>query len=252
MLKLGNYTSLAKDYSKYRPAYSKSIIRLLLNKKLKSKPILEIGAGTGIFTKLLLKISKNLLAIEPNKKMLDELKKKIKVKSKKCKAEEFKYKPNSYDLIAAASCFHWINYKKIYRQLGYSIRLNGFFLVIYNSRDLKYGKFIPKVEKALQSFGGGFSDNRISSGNSKNVEENIKKFANITGLKVIKKGALIHYEIFSKKRYVGAWNSSNELRAKLKEKKYNKFVQWLNNNFPKKKIKAKYLNKYWLLQKVKK
>jgi len=247
-LKLGNYTNLAKDYEKYRPSYAKKIIQILLNKKLKSKHFLEIGAGTGKFTELLLKVSQNIEALEPNKPMLHEFKKKFKIKVHNSKAEKFDFKKNTYDVIVFASCFHWIDFKTIYHKIKRSLKLNGYLLIIYNTRDLKYGKFIQNVEKKIKLLNEDYINLRKSSGGSKNVNEKIKKFLKMTNFKIVKKGKLIHYETFSKQRYVGAWNSSNEIRARLGKGKYFKFITWVKGNFPNKSIKAKYLNNYWLLK----
>ena len=39
---------------------------------------------------------------------------------------------------------------------------------------------------------------------------------------------LTHFEKFSKKKYIGAWLSSNEVRARMGEKNFEIFINWLN------------------------
>ena len=66
-IKLGNFNNLAKAYRESRPGYSKDIINLLKsffpsrNKKIKS---LDLGSGTGLFTKEIAKLSYHVTGIE--------------------------------------------------------------------------------------------------------------------------------------------------------------------------------------------
>src|SRR3989338_6856910 len=72
----GDFTGLAQSYSLYRPTYSASVLNCLLS--LLDKPINEssfadIGAGTGIWTRMLHeKFPKIIDAVEPNDDMRNQ------------------------------------------------------------------------------------------------------------------------------------------------------------------------------------
>ena len=63
------------------------------------------------------------------------------------------------------------------------------------------------------------------------------------------KSSICSLRILFKKRYITAWESSNEFRNKIGEKNFKDFINWINKEFPKNKIKAKYFNNCWLFQK---
>lgn len=64
-------TKTVDFYTRYRPSYPEEVIQLLINKKilLKNSVVADLGAGTGIFTKLLLEQGSIVYAVEPNQAM---------------------------------------------------------------------------------------------------------------------------------------------------------------------------------------
>ena len=73
ILKSGDFTGLAKDYSQHRPDYCPSVLNALLG--LLEKPVTEVdfvdvGAGTGIWTRMVQAMDvRSVTAIEPNDDM---------------------------------------------------------------------------------------------------------------------------------------------------------------------------------------
>ena len=74
--KLGDFTGLAKDYSKYRVGYSRTVLNVLLKsfpKNISEIDFLDIGAGTGIWTRMVNDRKPNsTIAVEPNIDMINE------------------------------------------------------------------------------------------------------------------------------------------------------------------------------------
>ncbi len=246
-VKLGNFDKLAKAYRKSRPSYSSDItnfFKILFKKKTNC---LDIGSGTGIFTKELAKFSKKVVGVELSKSMIKNAHKIKNVKYINNSGEKIRLK-EKFDLISAASCFHWLDNKKISKTINIHLKNKGFFFITYNSRDISENKFLKIVENKIISFNNNFKK-RVSSGSSNFVKLKIDKFSKISKLKGPFEFKFVHYEYFSKKRYITAWESSNEFRNKMGKKNFNKFIQWLNKEFPKEQIKAKYVNNCWLFQK---
>ena len=69
-LDAGDFTALALDYSQNRPDYCPSVLRGLvglLEKEIKDVDFVDVGAGTGIWTRMVYKTQvKSVIAIEPN------------------------------------------------------------------------------------------------------------------------------------------------------------------------------------------
>lgn len=251
-IQLGNFDNLAKAYSSSRPGYSKEIINFLKfilqpgSKKINS---LDLGSGTGLFTKEIAKISDLVTGVELSKAMIANARKLKNVKYLNSSADNVRLK-KKYDIFSSASCFHWFNNDRIAKLTNTNLKDNGFFIICYNSRKISKNPFLEKVEKKIYSLNNRFKS-RISSGQSDFVKKKIRDFAKKSKLSGPIYFEFTHFEKFSKKRYLTVWESSNEFRNKLGHKNYITFLNWINLNFPKKGINAEYLNKCWLLQKIK-
>jgi len=248
-VKLGDYNSLAKSYRQSRPNYSteiNSILKLIIRKGSKIST-LDLGSGTGIFSKLMSQISQEVVGVELSKEMIKNAYKLKKIKYINSSVEKLKLK-KKFDIITSASSFHWFNNAKVKKIIEKNLKQNGFFFITYNSRVIHKNPFLFKVEKKIYSLNKSFKK-RVSSGSSKFVETKIINFSKISNLKGPIYLEFFHYEKFSLKRYLTVWDSSNEFRNKLGEKNYELFKTWIKKNFPKKGIIAIYKNKSWLLQK---
>ena len=53
-MKFGSFNQLAINYNKYRPSYNQNIVNQIFSKLEKKLIVMDVGCGTGIFTKLLL------------------------------------------------------------------------------------------------------------------------------------------------------------------------------------------------------
>ena len=251
-IELGNFNNLAKAYRSSRPGYSKKIINLLKfflppgNKKINS---LDLGSGTGLFTKEIAKISSHVTGVELSNEMIANACKLKNVKYLNFSADKVRLK-KKYDIFSSASCFHWFNNNRMAKLTNTNLKDNGFFIICYNSRKISKNSFLKKVEKKIYSLNKNFKS-RISSGQSDFVKKKIIDFAQKSKLRGPIYFEFTHFEKFSKKRYFTVWESSNEFRSKLGHENYLTFLNWLNLNFPQKGINAEYVNKCWLLQKIK-
>ncbi len=248
---LGNFNNLASAYRKSRPSYSKEIINLIksLSRQNRNKiTSLELGSGTGIFTKQISKISQKVIGIELSKEMIANAHKIKNVKYINASADNVKIH-SKFDFIFAASCFHWFDNRKISSLVKINLKKNGFFLICYNSRDISRSSFLKSVEKKIFSLSKKFKS-RVSSGQSAFVKNKVMDFSKISKLNGPLYFEFNHFEKFSSKRYLTAWESSNEFRSKLGQRNFLIFMEWLKKNFPKNGITAKYTNKCWLLQKL--
>lgn len=95
-----------KNYNKE----AKAALKVVLNYKKKINNLLEIGCGSGNFTKILIKKNYSITAIDPSVQMINLAKKKIKSKKVQflnCKSTNLRIK-KKYDV--ALSLFHVFSY----------------------------------------------------------------------------------------------------------------------------------------------
>ena len=246
---LGKFDKLAKAYKSSRPNYSNETINLLKLFLNKNKDIssLDLGCGTGIFTRKLSTISKKVIGVDMSYEMIKNANKNKKITYHNKKVENMKLN-QKFDIISSASSFHWFDNKKISKIINFHLKDKGFFLIIYNTRNISSNNFLKKVEKKIISLNSNFKK-RKSSGSSKFVSNKIAQFKRISKLSGPIKLDINHEEFFTKKRYFNVWKSANEFRNRIGIKNYDKFFDWLNNSFPKKGLKAHYINKCWIFQK---
>ena len=103
------FSGKAEAYSKYRPSYPDSLIEWLYENTT-AENVVDIGAGTGIFTECLLKKPWHITAVEPNEDMLAYLNKlSSDVEIVKASAESTGLTKNTYDLVTVAQAFHWFD-----------------------------------------------------------------------------------------------------------------------------------------------
>ena len=111
---LGKFDKLAKAYKSSRPNYSNETINLLKLFLNKNKDIssLDLGCGTGIFTRKLSTISKKVIGVDMSYEMIKNANKNKKITYHNKKVENMKLN-QKFDIISSASSFHWFDNKKI-------------------------------------------------------------------------------------------------------------------------------------------
>jgi ubiquinone/menaquinone biosynthesis C-methylase UbiE len=250
-MKFGAFQNLAKNYNKYRPGYNLKLVNRIFSKFKKDLVVMDIGCGTGIFTKILAKQKKIkvLYAIDPSSNMLayakKNLKKFYKLRFKKTKAEQIKFK-NKFDIITSASSFHWYT-KKAYKNLSSSLKKNGLLILLWNPRITEMSKDEHNIQKILDE--KYLIKKRYSSGRNFN-EKKIRDIFKNNLFKLISSHETTEKKIIKKKKYLGAWMSVNDIRVQLGDK-FNEFIFDITKILKKKKIvNVYYQTKIFILKKI--
>ncbi|MCH5324987.1 MAG: class I SAM-dependent methyltransferase [Eubacterium sp.] len=128
------FTGKADNYAKYRPSYPDVLIDWLYD-KTQAKTVVDIGAGTGIFTQCLLTKPWSVTAVEPNSEMLGKLKEALpEITTVQSSAENTGLSDNSADLITTAQAFHWFDEWIFKTECQRILTPGGKLAVIFNER----------------------------------------------------------------------------------------------------------------------
>jgi SAM-dependent methyltransferase len=133
----GRFTDRAGDYAKYRPDYPAAAITAVLAglgdpSRLEAA---DVGAGTGISSRLLAARGVRVMAVEPNRAMRDAAAPDPRVTWRDGTGEATGLDDGSVDLVVVAQAFHWFRQHEAVREFHRILRPHGRLAVMWNSRD---------------------------------------------------------------------------------------------------------------------
>ena len=133
----GRFSDRAKDYGRYRPDYPALAIDAVLEDLGDPASLVaaDIGAGTGISSRLLADRGVRVLAVEPNAEMRTQALAHPRIEWRAGTAEETGLLDASVDLIVCAQAFHWFRHAEALREFHRILRPGGRLVLMWNSRD---------------------------------------------------------------------------------------------------------------------
>jgi ubiquinone/menaquinone biosynthesis C-methylase UbiE len=132
------FSNRAEDYAKYRPRYPQAAIATLLDGLAApvELTIADVGAGTGISSRLLADCGATVWAIEPNAAMRESAKPHPRVTFYQATAEATGLPNQSVDLITCFQAFHWFEPIATLSEFHRILKPGGRVVLIWNERDL--------------------------------------------------------------------------------------------------------------------
>ena len=129
----GLFTGKSDDYARFRPAYPAAAIDAL-RCRTSGEHLLDVGAGTGIFTRLLLPRFARVTALEPNPAMREKFNQLLPgIRCLDTTAEVTGLPDNSVDIITAAQAFHWFDAGKFKAEAMRILAPEGKTAIIWNT-----------------------------------------------------------------------------------------------------------------------
>ncbi|KXJ23702.1 uncharacterized methyltransferase C25B8.09 isoform X1 [Exaiptasia diaphana] len=136
----------SKHYEQVRPDYPKEAVEILMNKlgllgeyrdKAKQLTVLELGAGTGKFTRVMASVlhdaNVRIIASDPVKEMCEQFKDMLPdIEIKQFGAENIDAPEESVHAVVAASCFHWFKFKESIDEIHRALAPDGKFAVAWH------------------------------------------------------------------------------------------------------------------------
>lgn len=252
----GSFTGLAKNYSSYRPGYSQSVLRALLsllNKPVEMCRFADVGAGTGIWTRMLADTNPEMIiAVEPN----DDMRKtgiddscETKIEWRKGTGEATTLADQSVDMLSMASSFHWVDFNAGCEEFHRVLKENGRFVALWNPRLIEANPLLKETEDYLHVLKPDIK--RVSSGRTGLVDtltERLQQSGLFTDVVYIEGK---HTVSISPEQYIGAWRSVNDVQFQLGSEKFEKFIQHVEQALAKHHtVDVTYLTRAWSALKV--
>ena len=131
------FSDRAGDYTAGRPSYPEAAIDVLFDGLGDPEDVLavDLGAGTGISSRLLADRGAAVIAVEPNQAMRDAAQPHPRVEWVAAGAEATSLSEASADLVTAFQAWHWFDHAKALEEIVRILRPGGRAAVIYNERD---------------------------------------------------------------------------------------------------------------------
>jgi SAM-dependent methyltransferase len=129
-----SFGSVAERYDRYRPGYPESALAWALGDR--SMRVADVGAGTGILTRLLGRLGHDVVAVEPD----DQMRARLAAVSPDIAAlagtaEDLPLPDRSVDAVVAGQAYHWFDPGRAHREVARVLRPGGVFAVLWNDPD---------------------------------------------------------------------------------------------------------------------
>jgi SAM-dependent methyltransferase len=141
-------------YDQVRPSYPAEAIRWALSPLGPGRHrVADIGAGTGILTRVLSSLGHEPVAVEPDERMRERLRATTSdVEPVNGSAEAMPLAEGGVDGALAGQAYHWFDRGPAHRELARVIRPGGVFAAVWNERDgsvpwlAEYSRIIDSVD----------------------------------------------------------------------------------------------------------
>lgn len=238
----------ATDYAQHRPTYPQPLMDHL-QQAIKTSPsfrVIDIGAGTGLFTHLLLQLGWPVVALDPSLAMLTQMKPHPNLTRLLAQAEHLPLKNQSANLITVAQAFHWLNPPFALREFARALSPDGYLALCWNNRDLQF-PFVAEFENLIQEYNPVYQcEYRQQDWAGKINATNL--FQKVTYLE------FFHHWTIAHDNFIGFTRSLSYVRNVLSKPDRQAFEGRLriliNHHFPNKPCKIPLRTELWLTQKI--
>jgi SAM-dependent methyltransferase len=133
------FGAAADLYERARPSYPPEAVEWIVERTRlgAGRTVVDLGAGTGKLTRLLVATGARVLAVEPVAEMRAKLEQVVPgVHAVDGTAEALPLPDGAADAITVAQAFHWFDRERALPELHRVLAPDGFLVLLWNSRDL--------------------------------------------------------------------------------------------------------------------
>ena len=129
-----SFGTVAASYDRGRPTYPREAVAWALGER--PLRVLELGAGTGKLTEVLVGLGHDVFATEPDERMLDVLSAKLPdVRATLGGAEQIPVGDQQFDVVIAGQAFDWFDQAAALPEISRVLAPGGRLVLLWNERD---------------------------------------------------------------------------------------------------------------------
>lgn len=154
-----SFGAVAADYAALRPGYPADVVAFLLGDR--PRRVLDLGAGTGLLTDVLLAAGHEVVAVDLSAPMLQQLADRLPhVRTEVGGAEDVPLPDASVDAVVAGQAAHWFDPAPAAAELRRVLRPGGVVGFVWNTRDER----VPWVRALGELLAGEARDHEADQG----------------------------------------------------------------------------------------
>lgn len=147
------FTEKSESYAKYRSGYPEELIEKVLKPFSTNTPITvaDIGAGTGISSRLLANAGAKVTAVEPNRAMAEAAEEHPDIKFVIAPAEQTSLENESVEVVTSFQAFHWFDFKESLKEFNRILKPQGKLALVWSywdETDPFTTKYLEEITKA--------------------------------------------------------------------------------------------------------
>ncbi len=204
----GDFTEQARYYALSRPDYPPELVHTLLATTATppGATVADLGAGTGISSRLLAAAGLHVIAVEPNAAMQAEAVASDGVRWQDGSFEATGLATASIDWCVAAQAFHWADVPRALPELHRALRPGGWFSVFWNDRETEASALLTETLATIRAIVPGYEER---------YRERDWASELVTGgwFGDVRPFELMHTVRMTRERYLNLWRSHNRLNA---------------------------------------
>ncbi|MFS0912543.1 class I SAM-dependent methyltransferase [Microbacterium sp. 179-I 3D2 NHS] len=129
-----SFESIGDDYDRYRPGFPDEAAQIIVPVRVATA--LDLGAGTGKFTILLVDRADRVIAVEPSRPMLDVLRARSpRAEALIGSAERIPVPEGAVDVVTVAQAFHWFDREAASAEIARILVPGGVLGLLWNRSD---------------------------------------------------------------------------------------------------------------------
>lgn len=158
-----SFGTAADQYERSRPTYPAEAVAWLVPPK--ALTVVDLGAGTGKFTRSLVGLGLDVIAVEPDPVMLGKLGAALpSVRRVEGTAEAIPLPDETADVVTVAQAWHWVDQVEAPVEVARVLRAGGTLGLVWNQRDERVDWVRELNEIAPRSNGQKFLDAEVVIG----------------------------------------------------------------------------------------